>query len=142
MTVKNKAQGLANASRRASSHKSKKFIPRKILETEGEFYEAEVDYPSNHTFTMNNQSGEILRGVSYSDTKEAHTFLERHQVIEDVESTTEHENLHQAIFQCQEWEYDELDKMHILESDMIRIDERQEHNIIRIMLWEEEYFTE
>lgn len=137
MTVKNKVIGLANASRRAKNR-----MPRKILETEGEFYEADIDYPSHHTFTMFNQSGDMFRGVYYMDSKLAHTFLERHQVIEDVESTTEHENLHQAIFQCQEWEYDELNLGHLLDSDMIRMDERQEHNIIQIMLWEKEYFSE
>ncbi len=134
MTVKNRAIGLANAMRRAQSH-----VPKKILETEGYFYEADIDYPSYHTFTMNNQSGEIYRGVFYADTKFGHTFLERHQVIEDVYSTTEHECLHAAIFQCLEWEYEELDKGELLDKDMIRIDERQEHNIIRIMLWEDEY---
>jgi len=135
MTVKNRSIGLSNARRRAKT-------PKKILETEGYFYEAEIDYPSEHTFTMNNQSGEIFRGVYYADTKLGHTFLERHQVIEDIESTTEHENLHAAIFQCIEWEFIELDFAKILESDLIRLDERQEHNLIRILLWEEEYFGE
>lgn len=136
MTVKNRSTGISNAIRRA------KYQPKKILEDEGDFYEADIDYPSYHTFTMNNQSGEILRGVYYADTKNSHTFLERHQVIEDVLSTTEHENLHAAIFQCFEWEYEELYLGNIREKDVTRIDEREEHNIIRILLWEEEYFTE
>lgn len=135
MTVKNRALGLANARRRARST-----VPKKILETEGYFYEADIDYPSYHTFSMNNQSGEILRGVYYADSKKSHTFLERHQVVEDVYSTTEHECLHAAIFQCLEWEYEELNLGELLESDMTRIDEREEHNIIRILLWEDEYF--
>lgn len=139
MTVKNKALGIALAIRRAKSHSV--YEPKKILETEGYFYEAEIDYPTYHTFTMNNQSGEILRGVYYADSKKCHTFLERHQVVEDIYSTTEHECLHASIFQCQEWEFDELDKGDLLDKDMIRLDERQEHNIIRIMLWEDEYFS-
>jgi len=136
MTVKNRAEGIINARTRA------KHRPKKILESEGDFYDADIDYPSYHTFSMNNQSGEILRGVFYADSKKSHTFLERHQVIEDVESTTEHENLHAAIFQCMEWEYDDLEDAKILEKDIIRMDERQEHNMIRILLWEREYFGE
>ena len=134
MTVKNRAIGMANASRRSKTH-----IPKKILETEGYFYEAEIEYPTYHTFSMNNSSGEILRGVFYYDTKLGHTFLERHQVMEDIYSTTEHENLHAAILQCIEWEFDDLDKGWITEMDMVRCDERQEHNAIRILLWEDEY---
>lgn len=137
MTVKNRTIGLANAQRRAKQHN-----PKIIMEDEGDFYVVEVDYPSYHTFVTNNQSGEILRGVYYADTKKGFTFLERHQVIEDILSTTEHENLHAAIFQCLEWEYDELEDMKLLEKHLTRIDERSEHDIIRLLLWEKEYFGE
>ncbi len=137
MTVKNRTLGMLNASRRAK----KRLKP--ILENiDGDYYIAHIDYPSYHTFVMNNQSGEILRGVYYADTKTGYTFLERHQVIEDVESTTEHENLHAAIFQCTEWELDDLEDGKILDKHLVRINERTEHNIIRILLWEEEYFGE
>ena len=134
MTVRNKASGLANARIRA-----KRLKP--ILEDiDGDYYVAHIDYPNYHTFEMNNQSGEILRGVYYADTKTGYTFLERHQVVEDVESTTEHENLHAAIFQCEEWELDDLEDGKMLEKDLVRVNDRTEHNIIRILLWESEYF--
>jgi len=135
MTVKNRAIGLANASRNA-----KRLKP--ILENiDGDYYIADIPYPSYHTFVMNNQSGEILRGVYYADNKKGYTFLERHQVIEDVESTTEHENLHAAIFQCIEWELDDLQDGKMLDKDLFKLNDREEHNIIRIMLWENEYLN-
>ncbi len=137
MTVKNRAAGVQNARSRA---KKRNYAP--VMEDDGVAYSVDVDYPSFHTWRLFNQSGEILRGVCYSDSKRSYTFLHRHEVRGDWLSTTEHENLHSAIFQCVEWEYDEMAEGKLLEKDMIRIDDNEEHNMIRIMLQEEEYFGE
>jgi hypothetical protein len=88
---------------------------------------------------MFNQSGEILRGVYYSDSKRGYTFLHRHENKKDVLSTTEHENLHAAIDQCREWEFDDLANGKMLEKDMIFMDDMEEHNMMRIALWRDEY---
>ena len=54
----------------------------------------------------------------------------------------EHENLHAAIFQLIEWEIDELTEEKLIEKYIIRMDDNEEHNMIRVALQEEEYFGE
>lgn len=137
MTVKNRALGRVNARERA-----KRKIIKPILETDGDFYEADVDYPSYQTWRITNQSGENFRGVFYSDSKRTYVFLHRHECIEDIIATSVHESIHAGIFQCVEWEYDELEKGKLLDKYMIRMDDNEEHNMIRIALLPEEYFGE
>lgn len=131
MTVKGRAGGIARMTR--------KRIPKMILETDGDFYQADIDYPSEHTFKMFNQSGESFRGVYYSDSKRGYTFLHRHENVPDVISTCEHENMHAAIDQCREWEWDDLNLGKMLESDMIMMDDMEEHNMMRYAIWGDEY---
>ena len=137
MTVKNRASGIAIA--RARSEK-RRFKP--ILETEGDFYVAEVDYPSYQTWRIFNQSGEIYRGVFYADSKRSYVFLHRHECIPDIIATSIHECLHAAIFQCIEWELDDLAEGKLLDKNIVRMDDNEEHNMIRIALLPEEYFGE
>lgn len=137
MTVKNRSSGYQRARERARLRKTPK-----VIEENGDFYLEAPDYPSYHTWRLQNQSGEILRGVFYADSKRNYTFLHRHEVEEDWLSTTEHENIHSAIFQCIEWEIDEMADGKLLDKDSIRMDDNEEHNMIRIALQEEEYFGE
>lgn len=137
MTVKNREAGRALAKSRAEKNK---FKP--ILETEGDFYVADIDYPTYQTWRIFNQSGESYRGVFYSDSKRSYVFLHRHECIEDIIATSVHESLHAAIFQCTEWEFDELSLGKLLDKDLIRMDDNEEHSMIRIALLPEEYFGE
>ena len=134
MTVKNRAAGLERMKRTKT--------PTLILETKGDFYLAVLDLPSYHTFRIFNQSGEILRGVYYSDSKRGYTFLHRHENMADVFSTTEHENIHAAIDQCREWELDDLIDNTMISKHELHMDDNEEHNGMRIAIWEEEYFGE
>lgn len=113
-----------------------------ILEDEGDFYLETSNIPSYHTFRIFNQSGEILRGVYYADSKRNYTFLHRHECMEDVYSTTEHENIHAAIAQCKEWEETDIINAKMTEKYRLTMDDNEEHNMIRIALQEEEYFGE
>ncbi len=137
MTVKNRASGIALATAR-----SQKRTFKPILETEGDFYVAEIDYPSYQTFRLFNQSGEIYRGVFYADSKRSYVFLHRHECIPDIIATSIHECLHAAIFQCIEWELDDLAEGKLLDKNIVRMDDNEEHNMIRIALLPEEYFGE
>ena len=137
MTVKNRASGLAMARAR-----SQKRIFKPILETKGDFYIADIDYPSYQNFRLFNQSGEILRGVFYGDSKRTYVFLHRHECIPDIISTSIHESLHAGIFQCMEWELDDLADGKLLDKDIIRMDDNEEHNMIRVALLPEEYYGE
>jgi hypothetical protein len=137
MTVKNRASGLAMARAR-----SQKKVYKPILETDGDFYIADIDYPSFQTFRLFNQSGENLRGVFYADSKRTYVFMHRHECIPDIMATSEHESLHAGIFQCMEWELDDLTEGKLLDKDCIRMDDNEEHNMIRIALLPEEYFGE
>lgn len=137
MTIKNKASGLAIARAR-----SLKRTPKPIYETEGDFYVAEIDYPSYQTWRIFNQSGEILRGVFYYDSKRSYIFLHRHECVPDIIATSIHESLHAGIFQCIEWELDDLAEGKILDKNIVRMDDNEEHNMIRIALLPEEYFGE
>ena len=69
-------------------------------------------------------------------------FLHRHECREDEISTSAHESLHAAIDQVREWEYDDFSLGKILEKDLLRMDDIEEHNMIRIALQPEEYFGE
>ena len=137
MTVKNRATGLAMARAR-----SQKRIFKPILETKGDFYIADIDYPSYQNFRLFNQSGEILRGVFYGDSKRTYVFLHRHECIPDIIATSIHESLHAGIFQCMEWELDDLADGKLLDKDIIRMDDNEEHNMIRVALLPEEYYGE
>ncbi len=130
MTVKNRSVGIKNA----------RFNP--VMETDGHFYVAEIDYPSHQTWRIANQSGESFRGVFYADSKRSYVFLHRHECVEDIIATSIHESIHAGIFQCLEWEFDELSNGKILDKDCIRMDDNEEHNMIRIALLPEEYFGE
>lgn len=121
---------------------SKKRTPKVIEETDGDFYEAFIDFPSYQTWKLFNQSGEILRGVYYGDTKRSYVFLHRHECPEDEIQTSIHESLHAAIDQCREWEFDDLGLGKILDKDLLRMDDIEEHNMIRIALQAERYFSE
>ena len=134
MTVKNRAAGLERMKRTKP--------PKLITETDGDFYLAVIELPSYHTFRIFNQSGEILRGVYYSDSKRSYTFLHRHENMEDVFSTTEHENIHAAIDQCREWELNEIIDNKMLTKYELHMDDNEEHNGMRIAIWEKEYFGE
>jgi hypothetical protein len=109
------------------------------METEGDFYYADINDPSHHTFRLFNQSGEILRGVYYSDSKRSYTFLHRHENLADIISTTEHENMHAAIDQCREWEWDSLNLGEMLEADLLSMDDNEEHSMMRVAIWGSEY---
>jgi len=137
MTVKNRAQGIALAKERAKNKELKI-----IEETEGDFYEAHIEYPSWQTWHIANQSGEMLRGVFYPDSKRHYVFLHRHECVEDIVATSIHESIHAGIFQCIEWEYDEMEKGMLLEKYLTRMDDTEEHNMIRIAVMPEEYFGE
>ena len=137
MTVKNRASGLAMARAR-----SQKRVFKPILETDGDFYIAEIDYPSSQTWRLFNQSGEILRGVFYADSKRSYVFMHRHECIPDIIATSVHESLHAGVFQCIEWELDDLEDGKILDKDTTRMDDNEEHNMIRVALLPEEYFGE
>lgn len=137
MTIKNRSEGISRAKERAKHHES-----TVITESDGDIYIAHVEYPNHHTFRVFNQSGETYRGVYYADSKRGYTFLHRHENIEDILSTTEHENLHAGIFQCREWEFDEIEEGKLLDKHVLRMDDNEEHNMIRIALQEEEYFGE
>jgi len=139
MTVKNKILGIQIAERRA---KARKYNPKLILEAKGDFYLQTPDYPSYSTFRMFNQSGENYRGVFYADSKRNYVFCQRHENIEDVLSTTEHENIHAAIFQCVEWEIEDLADDKLIEKYTIKMDDNEEHNMIRVAIWGEESFGE
>jgi hypothetical protein len=116
------------------------YIPKQILELEGDFYIATNELPSYHTFRIFNQSGEILRGVFYADSKRNYTFLHRHECIPDVYKTTEHENIHAAIETIHEWETQELIDDTMVGKFELKMDDNEEHNMIRIALLPEEYF--
>ncbi len=132
MTVKN----------RASVYSKKRTFQPKMIEEKGDFYLETPDEPSYQTWRIQNQSGEILRGVYYGDSKRSYVFLHRHENIEDVLSTSEHESIHSAIFQCIEWELDDIQAGTMLEKDSIIMDDNEEHAMIRIALQEVEYFGE
>lgn len=116
--------------------------PRVIMEGDGDFYLETSNLPSHHTFRTFNQSGEIFRGIYYADSKRGYTFLHRHEVLEDILSTTEHENIHAAIAQIREWEEDEVLNSKLTAKYELLMDDNEEHNMIRIALQEEEYFGE
>lgn len=117
--------------------------PKVIMEDEGDFYLIEDIYPSSQTFRMTVESGETMRGVYYAEDKSSYIFLNRHENIEDVMSTCNHEALHAAIFQVIEWEYLEMLNDEITEKWSIKGNNNfKEHNAIRIMLWAPEYFGE
>ena len=120
--------------------KSRKNDFKRIEETEGDFYEAVIEYPSYQTWRIANQSGEILRGVYYGDTKRSYIFMHRHECPEDEIATSVHESIHAAIDQCREWEFDDLSLGKILDKDLLRMDDNEEHNMIRITLQAERYF--
>lgn len=136
MTVRNKR---SDSTHREQAKKRKLKI---IDETDGDFYEAFIEFPSYQTWKLFNQSGEILRGVYYGETKRSYVFLHRHECPEDEIQTSIHESLHAAIDQCREWEYDDLNLGKILDKDLIRMDDTEEHNMIRIALQAERYFGE
>jgi hypothetical protein len=136
MTVRNR--------RSTSDHKAdaRRRNLKLIDETDGDYYNADIDYPSYQTWKLFNQSGEILRGVYYGDTKRSYVFLHRHECPEDEIQTSIHESLHAAIDQCREWEFDDLGEGKLLDKDIIRMDDIEEHNMIRIALLADRYFGE
>ena len=122
-------------------HKIKRH-PKPILEDEGDFYLIEPEYPSHQTFTITPQLGDPYRGIFYADDKQSYIHCGRHEVIEDIISTAEHEALHAAIWQCIEWEFEDMWNNDLIEKWSIKTNDRKEHNAIRIMLMEQEYFSE
>jgi len=113
-----------------------------ILEEDGDFYLETPELPSHHTWRLFNQSGEILRGVFYADSKRNYTFLHRHESMEDIYKTTEHENIHAAIDLIREWEQDELMENKMSDKWETRMDDNEEHNMIRVAVMPEFYFGE
>lgn len=116
--------------------------PKPILEDEGDFYLFTPEYDSHQTFTIAPQLGESYRGVFYADNKQSYVHAGRHENIEDIISTCVHESLHAAIWECSDWEYIEMWNNELREKDIIKTDDRKEHNAIRVMLMAEHYFGE
>lgn len=120
-----------------------KYKPKLILEDEGDIYVSEEDYPSFQTFKCVTESGETFRGVFYGEDKSSYVFLNRHENIEDVISTSIHESIHTAIWQVMEWEWIEMWNDDLTEKWSIKGNNNlKEHNAIKIMLMVEEYFGE
>ena len=113
------------------------------MEDEGDVYTIEVDYPSIQTFVITPQLGETFRGVFYPENKQSYVHLGRHESLEDIEKTCEHEGIHAAIYQCIDWEYEEMWNDELTKKwSLTDNNDRKEHNAIRIMLLPEEYFGE
>ena len=121
-------------------HHTVKRNPKPILEDEGDFYLETPEYPSHQTFTITPQLGDPYRGIFYPDDKQSYVHCGRHEVIEDILSTCEHEALHAAIWQCSEWEFEEMWNDALTEKWSLKTNDRKEHYAIRIMLMEQEYF--
>lgn len=122
---------------------NRKYNPKVIMEDIGDIYVEEVQYPSHQTFKITTESGETFRGVFYTEDKSSYVFLNRHENIEDILSTCEHEALHAAIYQCMEWEFEEMWNDTLTEKWSIKGNNNlKEHNAIRVMLQEQEYFGE
>ena len=119
-----------------------KKIPKVIMEDEGDMYVIDVEYPSNQTFTITPQLADPYRGVFYPEDKQSYVHAGRHECIEDLISTCIHEGLHAAIFQCQEWEWEEMWNDDLTEKWTLKTNDRKEHYAIRIMLMAEDYFGE
>ena len=85
--------------------------------------------------------GETYRGVFYPEDKSNYVFLNRHENIADIISTSIHESLHAAIYQCMEWEWTEIWNDELTEKWSVKGNNGlKEHNAIRVMLFAEEYF--
>ena len=123
-------------------HHNIKRNPRPIMEDEGDFYLETPEYPSYQTFTITPQLGDSYRGIFYPDDKQGYVHCGRHEVLDDVLSTCEHEALHAAIWQVSEWEFEEMWNDALTEKWSLKTNDRKEHNAIRIMLMEKEYFGE
>jgi hypothetical protein len=114
--------------------------PKVIMEEEGDLYVVESDWPSYQTFTIGPQPGETYRGVFYPDNKQSYVHCNRHENLEDLFSTCNHEAIHAAIWECIWEEWREMWNDNMVEKDTIKTDDRKEHNAIRIMLMADLYF--
>lgn len=113
--------------------------PKIITESQGDVYMKQPEFPSSQTFKICNQSGENLRGCYYTDSKRNYVFLETHECIDDIYATSEHESLHSAIDICRTWEFEDVQDGKLREKHCMRMDDHEEHNIIRIILLADEY---
>lgn len=101
-----------------------------IEETDGDFYS--IDSKGYHQIVLFPSNGCSERGIYFYETKQGYTHASRHENLKDILSTTTHENIHQAIDLCHEWEIED-------EDEISHTDDISEHRIIRRMLWADEY---
>ena len=79
-----------------------------IEETDGDFYS--IDSKGYHQIVLFPSNGCRERGIYFYETKQGYTHASRHENLKDILSTTTHENIHQAIDLCHEWEIEDEDE--------------------------------
>lgn len=68
---------------------------------------------------------DIVRGIYENYSNKSYVFVARHETLDEIYHTSEHEDIH-AVFD------------HIIEDDNLQVDVSMEHWAIRQMMWSEE----